>query len=202
MLHRARPNLPLTILRSAQVVGDSKSGEFDRLDGPYPLLAFLASAPGEVALPLPASADATLHLVPADFVAAAAVVLGAHPRAEGKTAHLVDPRPMSARRFIELSAELSGKRLLPGLAPAPLTKTLRNNPGLRPLAGQLRPLQSLLTTPVTYDDRVALELLAGSGIECPPLEAYLPVLVQEVQARARSGTLFDELPEDGPHLVS
>jgi len=43
MLQRVRPSLPLTIVRSAQVVGDSKSGEFDRLDGPYPLLAFLAS---------------------------------------------------------------------------------------------------------------------------------------------------------------
>jgi hypothetical protein len=49
---------------------------------------------------------------------------------------------------------------------------------------------------------VAVELLTGSGIECPPLETYLPVLVREVQARARSGTLFDEPPEDGPHLVA
>ncbi len=202
MLQRATPSLPLTIVRAAQVVGDSHSGEFDRLDGPYPVLAFLASAPQEVALPLPASVDAALHLIPVDYVAAAGVRLADDERAEGTTLQLVDARPMSARRFVELSAELSGKRLVPGLAPAPITKTLRGNPGLRLLANQLRPLQSLLTTPVSYDDRVAMQLLAGSGIECPPLETYLPVLVREVQARARSATLFDEPPEDGPHLVS
>jgi thioester reductase-like protein len=201
MLQRVRFSVPLTIVRTGQVVGDSRTGEFERPDGPYPLLLFLAAGEDEVALPLPARADAALHVVPADFVAAAGVELGSLPDAEGQTVQLVDARPLSARRFVELAAELSGKRLVPGLA-APLTKALRGNPAVRLVASQLRSLQSLLTTPVSYDDRNALALLAKSGLSCPPLEAYLPVLIEEVQARARSGTLLDEPPNDAPHLVA
>jgi thioester reductase-like protein len=202
MLRRAGSGLPLTVVRTAHVVGDSRTGEFDHVDGPYIILALLATAPDEVALPLPASVDATLHLVPVDFVAAAGLELGSRPAALGKTVHLVDARPLSVRRFVELAAQELGKRLVPGMSPAPIGKTLRGGAGLRLVRHQLRPLSSLLTTPVSYDDRSALELLSGSGVECPPLERYLPVLLQEVQTRARSGTLLDEQPEDGPHLVS
>ncbi|HEV8247140.1 MAG TPA: SDR family oxidoreductase, partial [Polyangiaceae bacterium] len=201
MWSRTGAALPVTILRSGQVVGDTHSGEVDRLDGIYPLLVFLIASPREVALPLPSRADVALHLVPVDFLARAGVELGLCERARGKTVQLVDPRPLTARQFIEAAAASAGKRLLPGIPPAPLSKTLRSNPGVRLQAGHLRALHDLLTTPVSYDDRQALSLLSESGIECPPLESYLAVLVAHVRARSLRGTLNEEHLEEGPFLV-
>ncbi len=202
LLQRTASELPLTIVRTGQIAGNSRTGEVERLDGFYPLLAFLlAGSDDEVALPLPSRSDASLHVVPVDFVARAGVELGLREQARGKTVQLIDPRALSARHFVEAAAELCGKRLVAGLAPAPLSKTLRNMAGLRPHLSQLRGLHELMTTPVSYDDRGAQSALAGSGIECPPLLAYLPVLVDYVRKLRERGSLSEQRPEEGPFLV-
>ncbi|HEY3495798.1 MAG TPA: SDR family oxidoreductase [Polyangiaceae bacterium] len=188
MLSR-HPELPLTVVRAGQIVGDSRSGEVDQLDGPYPLLVFLASAPRGSALPLPPRADSPLHLVPVDFVARAAHRLLSSPGARKKTVHLVDPEPLSARRFLELSAARFGQRLEPGFNAAGFGRALLGNRGVGLLVQNLRTVTDLITTPVSYDDSVARAELAGSGIVCPPLESYLDVLLSHLEERVKQQRL-------------
>src|SRR5262249_47716801 len=84
---RAAADVPSVILRPSIVVGDAQPGEVDRLDGPYLLVMLMLTAPPDFALPVPTEGDALLHLVPVDYVAAAAVAIGRDPRAIGKTFH-------------------------------------------------------------------------------------------------------------------
>jgi nucleoside-diphosphate-sugar epimerase len=183
MLRRHR-EVPLTVVRAAQVVGDTESGLVDRLDGLYPLLVFLANAPGDVPLPLPPKIDTPLHLVPVDYVAKAALALGQAPEALGETFHLVDARPLTTRRLLELAAERFGKRLSGSYGPG-FVGSLFNNPGVGLLAQKLRSVSELITRDVTYDDANAIARLEPLGIRCPPLESYLDVLLSHVELRAR-----------------
>src|SRR5204862_8240222 len=45
--------LPVTIFRPGIIVGDSKSGEIDKFDGPYYLMVLIVQSPLDVHLPLP-----------------------------------------------------------------------------------------------------------------------------------------------------
>ncbi|HTQ05687.1 MAG TPA: SDR family oxidoreductase [Polyangiaceae bacterium] len=187
-------SLPLTIVRAGHVIGDSRTGVVDRLDGPYPLLVLLASAPRGTALPLPPRADAPLHVSPVDYLARAALALAGDPAALRKTVHLIDPRPLSVRRLLELAGDYFGVPIESGLRPRAFGRALLGNPGLGLLAQNLRSIIELISTPVSYDDRVALELLGPAGIACPPLESYLGVLLSYVAAR-----VAEKRVNDAPH---
>jgi hypothetical protein len=103
----------------------------------------------------------------------------------GKTFHLVDPAPLSARRVFELVALAGGRRMPRGFIPANLTKALLRTPGLERFAKSPRALLETLGTDVTYDHANADEILEGSEIRCPPFESYVDRLVEYVQERLR-----------------
>ena len=60
--------LPIAIVRPTQIVGDSRTGEVDRFDGPYLLILLILSAPQDFPVLLPARGDTPMNLVPIDFV--------------------------------------------------------------------------------------------------------------------------------------
>jgi len=201
MLGRAA-GVPLTIMRTGHVVGDTKTGEVERLDGPYPLLVLLASAPRGTPLPLPQRVDAPVHLAPVDFVAQAALSLAASPAALGKCVHLVDPRPVTVRRLLELTATRFGVTLEARINPRALGRALFGNPGLGLVAQNLRSLIELITNPARYDDAAARALLAGPGEACPPLESYLDVLLSHVAARVAEKRVTVPTPKEPYHVAS
>ena len=186
LVRGAMPRLPIAVMRPATIVGDSRTGEVDRFDGPYLLILLVVTSPPDLALPLPGPGDEALNLVPIDWVARASVALGRDPRSPGRTFHLVDPHPLTARRVFELVARAGGRRGPRGSIPANLAKALLRAPGLDRIAKSPRAFLETLTTPVTYDARNTDELLAALGVAaCPPLESYVDRLVEYVQERVR-----------------
>ncbi len=201
MLRRA-PGLPLTVIRAAQVVGDSVSGETDRLDGPYPLIAFVVGSDAEdVALPLPARADARLEMIPVDFLVKAGVLLGESPAALGETLHLSIKDPVTARVLVERVAALCDKGIVMGLAPAPIGMTLMRHQSSRGFAPHLAALQDWITTPVRHDDTRANSLLEAVGLERPDLATILPCMIEHVRARVRAGRLDAPDAEEAASVV-
>jgi thioester reductase-like protein len=202
MLRRVMHELPIVILRPSQIVGDSRTGEIERLDGVYPLVVLLVSAPADLQLPLPPRAEAALHIVPVDFVMRAASALAARPEALGRTFHLSDPSPPSIRRFFELLATECGKRLATGFHPGALSKLLLNNPGVRLVTRSPRALLDLLSMQVSYDTRRAQAILEREGIECPRIDAYVRALVGHVEERIASGNLARKKDGDVHELIA
>jgi thioester reductase-like protein len=177
LVQRAKETLPITIIRPATVVGDSKTGEIDRFDGPYYLGMLLVLSPLVLPLPLPGNGVAPLNVVPVDFVVAATWSLAKNPAARGKTVHLVDPNPMSARRVYELIAARSNRKLPRFNVSARAADLMLRLPGLEKL---LRPQRAAITYVnhlALYNCHSALELLDGTGVRCPPLNTYLDTLV-------------------------
>jgi thioester reductase-like protein len=186
VMRAAMDRVPIAVMRPTTIVGDSRTGEIDRFDGPYLLVLLVVTAPPDFALPLPGLGDEPLNVVPIDWVARASVAIGRDDRARGRTFHLVDPQPLTARQVFELVARASGHRGSRGSIPANLAKALLRTPGLDRIAKSPRLLLETLTTPVTYDARNADEILASLEVgACPPVETYVDKLVEYAQQRMR-----------------
>lgn len=191
----AQRNLPLTILRPGVIVGDSASGEIDKLDGPYYLLVLIATSAAQLRVPLPGRGTAPLHLVPIDYVIDAGYALSRDERAAGRTFHLTDPNPLPARRVYQLVAELSQRKLARGFLPTGLARTLLRTPGIDRLArGPLSFLESF-DMQCFYNSRHATALLEEVGVKCPPFDTYAEHVVTFVRSvhAARRQKLEDEV---------
>jgi thioester reductase-like protein len=185
LARRAMNEVPVAVVRPATIVGDSVTGEIDRFDGPYLLVLLIVTTPAEIAVPLPARGDTPLNLVPIDFVVKASHAIGKDPRAPGRTFHLVDPSPASAKRVFDLVARAGGRPSPRGFIPTNLTKALLRTPGLERFAKSPRAFVERLATPVRFDAKNAEPLLAGANVACPPFESYVDQIVEYVRDRVR-----------------
>lgn len=182
MVREVRDTVPTTILRPSLVVGDSKSGEIDRLDGPYLLVQLMLNAPADLRVPLAGRGSVPLNLVPIDYVVEAGLYIAAQEASLGRTFHLVDPAPPTTKEVFERVAAILGKAAPRGQVPTRLATTLMRTPGLERFANVPRTFLEQLGTEVTFDDRNARELLEGSGIMCPKFEDYAETLVGYVES--------------------
>jgi thioester reductase-like protein len=178
-VHEAMDKVPTTIYRPAIVVGDSKTGETQKFDGPYYFLRTISRSQKQ-GLPIPqfGRAEAPFNCVPVDFIVDAMVVAADDPKAVGATLHLVDPDPVTAAEVGRIfSREYAGKD--PGMRVSPklIENALRFKP-VRDLYGGV-PHEAIryLNHPVRFDTREADEILARNGLRCPRLEEYVGPIV-------------------------
>jgi thioester reductase-like protein len=195
LVRTAMRQLPITVMRPSIIVGDSKTGEIDRLDGPYYLMVLIATNASGVRLPILGRGDSPLHLVPIDYVIDAAWHLMHSPGAAGKTFHLVDPNPMSARAVFEGVAEHAKTEKPRGSIPGPLARAVLRTPGLSRLGRGPLSFLDLLDHTVHYDQTNTAQALASTALQCPPLADYLPVLVQHVLDVSRAPGAPAEIDE-------
>lgn len=182
VIARAQKNLPISIVRPTMIVGDSTTGEIDRLDLPYLFVLLLLAAPADLALPIGSFGDAPLHVVPIDFVVRASVAIGKEPRAIGRTFHLRDPQPMPIRQFVTRVHQIRAQRSA-WVELSTLARSMFRTPGIE---GYLRSPKSLveqLLTSVHFDARNADAVLDPLGIVCPSLPTYVERMVTAVEER-------------------
>jgi thioester reductase-like protein len=176
--------IPTTILRPAIVVGDSRTGETQKFDGPYYLLRAIAQAERQSRPPVQIGAsNATFNVVPIDFVVDAIAAVADDPAMVGETLHLVDPNPVSTRELVEvLSQEYAGRAPRGKLPPVLAQNSLRFKP-VRKLFSDT-PAQSIayLNHPVAFDTRRAVDLLTPHGLAPPPFRSYAGAMVEFFKA--------------------
>ncbi len=151
----------------------------------------MLNSPIDLRMPMPGRGEVPLNLVPIDYVVDAGFHIVGDSRSLGRTFHIVDPSPLSARRVFELVARSAGRPLPRGFLPANLATALLRTPGLERFAHVPRAFLEQLATEVIYDDRNTRELLAGMDFECPSFESYVDTMVgyvreQQAERRARS----------------
>jgi hypothetical protein len=157
-----------------------------RLEGIYLLVLLLIATPADLTIPLPGrTGEVPLHVVPLDYVVRAARAIGCHPEAPGRTFHLADPSPPSARRVIELVSKANKQRPSRGRVPSDLAKILLRTPGIDRFVRSPRAFVEGLMVPVRYDTRNTDVALAGTGVACPPFESYVEELVAAVHDHIR-----------------
>ena len=193
LARHAMAELPVTVIRPSIIVGDTRTGEVERLDGVYALAILIVTSPISVPLPLPGPGIAPLNLVPVDYLTQAVMHLTLDERAIGKVFHVVDPNPLAARHVYDLIATRAGKRPLPTmLAPTSLAGTLVSSlataaarrvlrlPGIQRYARASQQAVELFDRFVVYNAANTAALLEGSGIRCPRFDTYVDNLVAYV----------------------
>ncbi len=185
LVRTAMRHLPITVLRPGIIVGDSTTGEIDTLDGPYYLMVLIATNASRLRLPLLGRGDASLHVVPIDYVIDAAWHVARNETSAGRTFHIVDPAPLTAREVFEQVAEHAHTEKPRGHIPRPLARAVLRTPGLARLGRGPLAFVDLLDHAVHYDQTNTAQALAGTGISCPALVDYLPVLVRYVRDVAK-----------------
>ena len=172
--------LPATIYRPGIVVGDSTTGETQKFDGPYFIAQFLRRQPGPVAI-VPRVGDpdvVRVCLVPRDFVVDAMDVLSVLDVSAGRTYALTDPHPPTARQVVDAFAARLGKRVV--WVPLPLMPThalIDRVPGMEWLLGLPAEAVDYFASPTTYSTSNTETDLEGTGVRCPPFQAYADRLV-------------------------
>ena len=165
--------LPATIYRPGIVVGDSRTGETQKYDGPYFLATFLRRQLPVAVVPAVADPDAVRFcLVPRDFVIDAMDRLSVLEQSAGRTYALTDPEPPTARRLVEAFARRLHKRVVWVPLPLALTRAAVSLPLAERLMGL--PVEALdyFASPTTYDTTRTTADLAGTGVTCPRFEDY------------------------------
>ncbi|MGA7054015.1 MAG: SDR family oxidoreductase [Mycobacterium sp.] len=122
LLVRSTPGLRYRIYRPAVVVGDSRTGEMDKVDGPYyffGVLAKLAVLPRFTPLLLPDTGRT--NIVPVDYVADAIVALMHAPDLDGRAFHLTAPKTIGLRGIYRGVADAAGLPRVRGALPRSVT---------------------------------------------------------------------------------
>ncbi len=181
--------MPWTVYRPAMVVGDSTTGEMDKIDGPYYFFKLIQRMRQLLPPWMPAVGleGGRVNIVPVDFVVNAINVIS-HQKAIGKKCfHLVDPvgyrvgdvldifsRAAHAPRMnLFINAALLGfipkgiKKSLMAIAPVRRVR----NAVLKDL-GLPEDMLTFVNYPTRFDCRETLAALKGSGVECPNLKDY------------------------------
>jgi NAD(P)-dependent dehydrogenase (short-subunit alcohol dehydrogenase family) len=190
---RTECTVPWRVYRPGAVVGDSRTGEIDKIDGPYYFFRAIQRLRGAA----PAWVRGVgieggeINLVPVDYVAKAMDFIAHQPGLDGQTFHLTDPEPLTVGGLIKVLTKAAhapapvvnlDARALDGL-PARLASTLTNLPGARQLTdlalaelGIPREMFAYLTYPTHFDSTKTQQVLAGSGITVAPLASYAQTL--------------------------
>ncbi|MBN8479777.1 MAG: SDR family oxidoreductase [Burkholderiales bacterium] len=186
---RKRCKRPWRIYRPGFVVGHSKTGEIDKIDGPYYFFKTIQKMRDMLPpwMPTIGIEGGRINIVPVDFVADALDHLAHKKGLDGKCFHLTDPAPHRIGEVLNIFAKaahapqmtLRVNAKMFGFIPAPVVYGLASlAPVKRAIKVTLndlgipRDVFQFVNWPTRYDNREAAKALKGSGIEVPPLENY------------------------------
>ena len=186
---RKECKVPWTVFRPAMVVGDSTTGEMDKIDGPYYFFKLIQRMRQLLPPWMPAVGleGGRINIVPVDFVVDALDVISHKTSIAKKCFHLVDPvgyrvgdvldifsRAAHAPKMnLFINAALLGfiprsvKKSLMALAPV---RRVRN--AIMADLGLPEDMLTFVNYPTRFDCRETLAALKGSGVECPNLKDY------------------------------
>ena len=170
-------SIPTTIYRPGIVVGDSVTGETIKGDGPYFIMNLLMKLPKWVPMVDIGASQATVNIVPVDFLVNAMVEIGRREETIGQVYQLVRPRTSTGERYRSLDHRLSGTCAgCRDCAELCCGETHRCEASRR-VGGDTERSNGLLQPP-DYVRR--LQYLGGAqdtSVKCPRLKDYLPTLI-------------------------
>jgi NAD(P)-dependent dehydrogenase (short-subunit alcohol dehydrogenase family) len=188
-LVRKECKVPFRIYRPSMVIGHSRTGEMDKIDGPYYLFGLIKKIRQTLPqwVPTLGVEGGRLNVVPVDFVADAMDHIAHKKGLDGQCFHLVDPEPMRfgelmntfcrAAHAPEMTMRLDARML--AVVPGAVRGAVLNLPPVKRFTTMvLRDLKippstlAFITYPTRFDTRVVERALKGSKIAVPELESY------------------------------
>lgn len=177
------------IYRPGMVVGHSKTGEIDKIDGPYYFFTLIKKLRELLPqwVPVLGIEGGRINIVPVDFVADAMDHIAHKPKLDGHTFHLTDPEPMRVGEVLntfcraghapEMTMRLDARMF--AFVPSGIRAAVGNLPPVRRFIGMLlrdfkipKEVLKFITYPTRFDSRETERALKGTNIAVPRLDEY------------------------------
>jgi NAD(P)-dependent dehydrogenase (short-subunit alcohol dehydrogenase family) len=171
------------------VVGHSKTGEMDKIDGPYYFFTFLKKLREMLPpwMPTLGIEGGRINIVPVDFVADAIDHIAHKPKLDGHCFHLTDPEPQRVGEVLntfaraghapEMTMRIDARMF--AFVPGGVRMAVGNLPPVKRFVGMLlrdfkipKEVLKFITYPTRFDNRETERALKGSGITVPKLDDY------------------------------
>lgn len=183
LVERSKGDIETRILRPAVVIGDSRTGETQKFDGPYPMFGAIMMG---LMVAVPGPGRARVNLVPVDWIVDCLAAIPKAPDTAGKTFHLADPNPLTTREIIELAAERLGAPRPRLHLPERLFRPLFKIDRLRQLTRLNEEGLAYMNLNQVFDTTNTRTALRGTGLEAPPpLPSYLNQILRYYRDRAK-----------------
>ena len=186
---REHCSMPWRVYRPGVVLGDSKTGEIDKIDGPYYFFKLIQRMRAMLPPWMPAIGieGGRMNMVPVDFVVDATDHIAHAKGNDRKAFHLTDPAPLRIGDSLNIFARaahapqmaLRVNAALLGFIPQSVVKGVMALPPVRRIKNAVvkdlgipEDTLSFINYPVRFDCRETLKALEGTKIEVPALEDY------------------------------
>jgi NAD(P)-dependent dehydrogenase (short-subunit alcohol dehydrogenase family) len=183
----------IRIYRPGLVVGDSKTGEMDKVDGPYYFFKLIQKLREALPswMPMVGIEGGRINIVPIDYVVDAMDHISHAKGLDGKCFHLVDPEPMRVGDVLNTFAEAAHAPLMSirinaalfGFVPKSIKKGMMALTPVRRVRNAIMKdlglpddMMQFVNYPTRFDQRETEAALKGSNVRCPRLKDYAWVL--------------------------
>ncbi len=190
---RKECKVPWSVYRPAMVVGDSTTGEMDKVDGPYYFFRLIQRMRQLLPPWMPAVGleGGRINIVPVDFVVDALDAISHKPHITKRCFHLVDPVGYRVGDVLDIFSKAAHapkmnlfiNAALLGFVPKSVKKGLMALAPVRRVRGAImkdlglpEDILTFVNYPTRFDCRETLSALKGTGIECPNLKNYAWVI--------------------------
>ncbi len=180
---------PWRIYRPGAVVGDSRTGEMDKIDGPYYFFKLIQKLRNLLPqwMPMIGIEGGRLNLVPVNFIVEAMNHIAHLDGLDGQCFHLVDPNPHRIGDILNIFARaahapemsLRVNALMFAFVPQIIRTGLAHFKPARRMRDQIlkdlgmpADVMRFVNYPTRFDCRETLKALKGTDIAVPPLESY------------------------------
>jgi thioester reductase-like protein len=186
---RQESKVPWTVYRPAMVVGDSQTGEMDKIDGPYYFFKLIQRMRQLLPPWLPAIGleGGRVNIVPVDFVVDALDFLSHRSGIDKRCFHLVDPVGYRVGDVLDIFSRAAHapkmnlfiNAALLGFIPKSVKKGLMAVAPVRRIRSAImkdlalpEDILTFINYPTRFDNRETQAALKGSGITVPNLKDY------------------------------
>ena len=186
---RKECKVPWRIFRPGIVVGDSRTGEADKIDGPYYFFKLIQKMRKALPswMPTIGIEGGRINVVPVDFVVSAMDYIAHLKNEDGKCFHLTDPHPMRVGDLLNSFARAAHapqmtmriNAALFGFIPKHIRKALFALTPVRRIKNAIMKdlglpdsIFDFINYPTRFDCRETLRVLKGTDIAVPQLDAY------------------------------
>jgi len=186
---RKECTVPWRVFRPAIVVGDSRSGEMDKIDGPYYFFKLIQKIRKSFPswMPTVGIEGGRINVVPVDFVVAAMDYIAHLENEDGHCFHLTDPTPMRVGDLLNTFARAAHapemamriNAALLGFIPRSVRKAMFALTPVRRIRNAVMKdlglpddILDFINYPTRFDCRETQRALKGTGIVVPPLDSY------------------------------
>ncbi|MEF8723651.1 MAG: SDR family oxidoreductase [Candidatus Accumulibacter phosphatis] len=186
---RQECKIPWRVFRPAIVVGDSRTGEMDKIDGPYYFFKLIQKIRKTFPAWMPTIGieGGRINVVPVDFVVAAMDHIAHLKGEDGQCFHLTDPTPMRVGDLLNTIARAAHapemamriNAALLGFIPRSVRKAMFSLTPVRRIRNAVMKdlglpddILDFVNYPTRFDCRETQRALKGTGIAVPAFDSY------------------------------